>query len=244
MADDSSVDITQGNGFHRPLCKRTTAHSGTSTESRRSTYVEFIKSCYNNHPEAFGFYEQLVDYLRKTCASQEKPTLFEAWPVSLPPEFYPASFPFEALDWEARAERPRVAIVEGFPSPDVIQQLGTKWNLRPEFFIGHIFAGSSNNQRAGFYGLPTLPSRQDSIVCIQFTSLVKSLVEGPSVNSYLEKRMEVEKACRQCEKDLLSGKGYGATRFREINQHDAYYCSVEQTISFTIVSDRKPWVGK
>lgn len=70
------------------------------------------------------------------------------------------------------------------------------------------------------------------------------MVEGAGLTSYLEKRSEVEEACRQYEKRLLTGNQYGVTRFREINQYDTYYCSVEQTISFTVVANKSPWVGK
>jgi hypothetical protein len=73
---------------------------------------------------------------------------------------FPAPIPFDTLEWSAHAERPHVVMLEGFPSPDAILQLAQRWNLRPEFFIGHIF-GNQNNQR-GFYSVPTLPSRQEN----------------------------------------------------------------------------------
>ncbi|KAF2806254.1 uncharacterized protein BDZ99DRAFT_501154 [Mytilinidion resinicola] len=238
----------QGSGRHMslPISLPETAitHSNISGEIRLSNYVDFVKSCYRSHPEAFSYYEQLVDHLGPSSkkpihTSLEKPKLFEAWPAS-PSQTYPVSFPFESQEWDAHSERPRPALLEGFPSPDTMLQLGARWNLRPEFFIEHIFGNNSTNNRAGFYGRPTLPSRQDNIMRIQFTSSVRSLVEGPSMESYVEKRLEIEEACRQCEKDLFSGKCYGATRFREIYQQDAYYCSIEQTISFTVIADRKP----
>lgn len=40
-----------------------TAHPTASGELRLSLYVDFVKSCYRNHPEAFTYYEQLIDYL-------------------------------------------------------------------------------------------------------------------------------------------------------------------------------------
>ncbi|KAI1740717.1 hypothetical protein F4680DRAFT_417589 [Xylaria scruposa] len=227
-----------------PLSQATALSVSSGDPPRRLKYVEYIRSCYQNHPEAFSYYEQLVDYLErgtKKCShsSEEKPRVFEARLASS--LSYPAPFPFDPLEWSAHSERPRIVILEGFPSPEAVLQLAQRWNMRPEFFIGHIF-GSYGNQ-CSFYSLPTLPSRQENIIRIHFNSLVKSLVEGPGLTSYLEKRSEVEEACRQYEKQLLIGNRYGVTRYREINQHDTYYCSVEHITSFTVVSNKSSWVA-
>ncbi|OQU96853.1 hypothetical protein CLAIMM_02878 [Cladophialophora immunda] len=160
---------------------------------------ERIRSCYQNDPEAFSYYEELVDYIEKGLKK----------------------------DLGSSEDKPRLA---------------QWWNLRPEFFTGHIFGSIQNHQR-GFYSLPTLPSRQENVIRIHFVSLVKSLVERPGLTSFLEKRSEVEEACRQYEKHLFTGNRFGVTRFREISQHDACYCSVEQIISFTVAANRSPWVA-
>ncbi|KAI1391823.1 uncharacterized protein F4822DRAFT_106251 [Hypoxylon trugodes] len=213
--------------------------------SRRLPYVDYIRSCYRNDPEAFSYYEELVDYIEKITKKssnlcEERPRVFEAQSV-MSPISYPALFPFDPLEWSAHSEKPRIVMLEGFPSPDAVLQLAYRWNLRPEFFIGHIF-GSQNSQR-GFYSIPTLPSRQENIIRIHFSSLVKSLAEGTGLASYLEKKSEVEEACRQYEKRLLSGDRYGVTRYREIHQHDTYYCSVEHITSFTVVVNKSSWVA-
>lgn len=223
----------------------TTPSAPSSDPLQRTAYIEYIRSCYHNDPEAFSYYEALVDYIERGTkkylnSSEEKPRVFEARsPISS--ISYPTSFPFDILEWADHSDRPRIVMLEGFPSPSAVLDLAQRWWLRPEFFIEHIF-GSQNNQR-GFYSIPTLPSRQENIIRIHFSSLVKSLVEGSSLTSYLGKRSEVEEACQQYEKQLLNGNRYGVTRYRDIHQHDTYYCSVEHVTSFTVVPNKSPWVA-
>ncbi|KAF9765339.1 hypothetical protein IL306_002427 [Fusarium sp. DS 682] len=212
---------------------------------RRQTYVDYIRSCYKNDPEAFSYYEALVDFIEKGSRkypnlAKQKPRFFELRPVASQIQ-YPALFPFDLVNWSAPSERPRVAMLEGFPSPAAIVQLAQAWNLRPEFFIGHIFGKESNP--SALYADPILPSSQDNVIRVHFSSLVKSLVQGPGLSSYMEKRAELDKASQQYEKLLFAGNHSGVTRFRGINQHDAYYCSVEQTISFTVVKNKASWVA-
>lgn len=220
----------------------------TTSEDRslRSAYVEFIRSCYQNYPEARSFYEQLVDYIKPTFGnincSLQKPRVYE---VTAPPrqDLSLFSFPFDTVDWENPQWRPRVVVLEGLPSPDCIALLGIKCSIRPNFFIGHLFSSQRQNQQAGLYELPTLPSQQDNTVRIHFTSLVKSVVEGSDYREKPTKRSEIEEVCRQCEKDLFREGRYGATRFRSIDQYNGHFCSIEQTVSFTVAMSGEKWVG-
>jgi hypothetical protein len=216
----------------------------THDDRYRSAYIEFIQSCYRYHPEAFSYYDQLVDFINHDFRTEpqppQKPTLFELQ-ASFEAE---EQFPFVAAEWERTPRQPRVAVLEGFPSPSSIALLGAKLLVRPEFFIGHLFAGFQHSRQLRFYEFPTLPSRQSNVVSIHFTSLVKPLVNGATLDSYLAKRKEVEDAIRRCDKTLFNEGPFGATRFRAINQHDSYFCSVEQTVSLTVVMDRDQWVGK
>ncbi|KAF5656576.1 hypothetical protein FCIRC_13585 [Fusarium circinatum] len=130
----------------------------------------------------------------------------------------------------------------GFPSPDAVVQLAQKWNLRPESFIGHIFGNESDPR--GFYSEPTLPSRQGNVVRVHFSSLVKSLVSGPSPKLFMKKRAAVEEACRKYEKRLFTEDKFGVTRFRGVSQHDTYCCSIEQAVSFMVVPNKRTRVGR
>ncbi|KAG5770495.1 hypothetical protein H9Q72_002660 [Fusarium xylarioides] len=213
-------------------------------ELRRQTYVDYIRSCYKNDLEAFSYYEALVDYIEKGSRkyqgqTQHQPKIFELRPIDSAIQ-YPALFPFTPLDWSSSSKRPQIVMLEGFPSPDAVVQLARRWNLRPELFIGHIFGNPSNPH--GFYSDPTLPSRQGNVVRVHFSSLVKSLVQGPSLKLSMENRSAVEEACRTYEKRLFAEGQFGVTRFREINQHDTC-CSIEQAVSFTVVPNKGSWVG-
>ena len=171
------------------------------------------------------------------------PKLFEVTPLQSGSTF-PFCFPLQPTGWDHEQRYPRVAVLEGFPSPTYTAFLGARWDLRPEFFIGHMFPGRGQTQRDNLFEQPTLPSRRDNIIRVQLASLVKSLVEVPVVESHTARRLEVDEAFRQCEKDLLSDRRYGATRFRRINLHDGQFCSVEQTVSLTVATEKSQWTGK
>lgn len=211
---------------------------------KRLQYVKFIRSCYQNHPEAFNYYEQLVDYLEpKSDASffsLQTPELFEV----ATPDLYPVSSPFSVAEWNGEQQRPWVAILEGFPSPEHIVTLGARWSIRPEFFIGHLFSSCKQTQKSSLYELPTLLSRQENVVHIQCASLVKSLVEGLGSDTSPLRRLEVEKAQTQCQKTLFAEKRYGATRLRNVNAYNSQSYSVEQTISMTVAVNGEKWTGK
>ncbi|KAF5706317.1 hypothetical protein FMUND_11682 [Fusarium mundagurra] len=195
-------------------------------ELGRQTYVDYIRSCYKNDLEAFSYYEALVDYIEKGSRkypgqTQHKPRIFELRRIESPIQ-YPALFPFNLMDWSTTSERPRVVMLEGFPSPEAVVQLAQRWKTRPDD--------------------PTLPSRQGDVVRVHFSSLVKSLVQGPSLKLFMGKRAAVEEACRKYEKRLFAEDQYGVTRFRGVNQHDTCCCSIEQTVSFKVVPNKASWV--
>ncbi|KAF5629910.1 insecticidal toxin complex [Fusarium tjaetaba] len=112
----------------------------------------------------------------------------------------------------------------------------------PRISYGNISPTSKNDPDC-FYGDRTLPSRQGNFVHVNFSSLVKSLVQGPSLKLFMEKRSAVEEACRKYEKRLFAEDQYGVARFRGVNQHDTYCCSIEQTVSFTAVPNKASWAA-
>ncbi|KAI1084629.1 hypothetical protein F5B20DRAFT_522428 [Whalleya microplaca] len=212
------------------------------TEIHQEAYVEFIKSCYRAHPASFAYYDRLIDYLRQTSyhpqSSLQAPRTFDA-SGPCQSDIYPIPFPFKVTNAEETKtnSHPRVIVLEGFPSPACIVSLGTKWYIRPEFFIGHLNPVTQGR----LYESPTLLSLQDNLVRVRYISLIKSLVDRPKSFLIKKHRSEMNNTCLRQEKGLLTDRKYGASRFRRINLHDSQMCSVEQTVSMTVVGDPAHW---
>ncbi|KAK9769979.1 hypothetical protein SCAR479_13369 [Seiridium cardinale] len=207
----------------------------------RETYVEFIRSCYHNHPESFSYYGRLIDHLKqgsdRTQTRLQEVRLFEVSTLAAASS-YPCLFPFQRTTDDHVQEKPRIAVLEGFPSPTCIASLGSKWHIRPEYFLGHL-----PTTGGALYELPTLPSLQDNLICIQYASVVRPFTDRKPTNSLASRRSDLAKACAQQEKLLSSDKRYGTTRFRKVNQHDSQISSVEQTVSLTVIGEADKWTA-
>ncbi|KAJ5160566.1 uncharacterized protein N7482_007570 [Penicillium canariense] len=218
----------------------------------RSVYVRHIQSCYRCHPEAISFYDQLADYLQG-CSGRRKSSLQEVQFFELTPlssiDTYPKASPFVKAEPHGKQHGPRVGVLEGFPCPDFIAFLGAEFAVRPEFFIEHLPMSLKKRVTGGVYELPTLPSRNDNVVRVQFSCLIRSLspysdqLAGQTSKSMQQKRADVEDARLKFEKGLIKSGKYGATHIRRIVVHDHDMCSIEGMISFTIATQYPHWHG-
>lgn len=223
----------------------------SSSTDDRSVYLRHIRSCYRYHPEAASFYEQLADFL-DACSGQRKSRLqevklFEISPLSND-DVYPKAFPFITAGLHDENCKPRIGVLQGFPHPDCIAFLGAEFAVRPEFFIEHLPVSLKLSDSVP--ELPTLPSRQDNVVRVHFSRLVKPMSPYPSRLSgqtslhMRQKRAEMEGLRLNYEKALVNHRMYGATHVRKIVVHDSDICSVEEMVSFTIATHRNNWHGE
>jgi hypothetical protein len=217
----------------------------------KPAYAKFIKSCYALHPEAFTYYEELVDYIDpgsdSRCFSLQAPELFEMTQRS-PPGSYPGGFPFAEAEWNEEQQRARVAILEGFPSPDCIAFLGMKWRIRPEFFVNNLEPTcrlpQNSTQNLKLYEQPTLHSRQENMVHIRFVNIIQKINKGADERTFSQKRKALESACQQSQMTLFKEYRYGVTRFRKLALYSSQYYGTEQLLSLTIAVDGDKWTGK
>ncbi|KAL4936543.1 cora-like Mg2+ transporter protein-domain-containing protein [Aspergillus oleicola] len=220
----------------------------------RAVYLKHIESCYRYHPEAFSFYDQLADYLQQRSGTgRQRSTLqevkfFEITPLASSAT-YPVAFPLHRIEIHDQQHRPRVGVLEGYPDPDCIAFLGAEFAVRPEFFIEHLPMSLKRGVNARVHELPTVPSRQDNVVRVPFSRLVKSLAPYPDssatqTSSFMyRKRNEVEEARVNYEKGLVKYEKYGAAHIRRIIVHDREMCSIEEMVSFAIATHGNQWCG-
>ncbi|VUC30706.1 unnamed protein product [Clonostachys rosea] len=212
----------------------TSTFSSTSlNECNHSRYLAYIRSCYRSFPEAAPYYEQLIDHLNLQRGAQlQSIQLLELEPP-LDPSEYPVLLPSRPVEFIHEQYRPRVAILQGYPSPECIAHLGASFSIRPEFFIGHLSCAIPGSTRMPLEAL-SLPSSQENLVRIPFCIVARS----PNPIDHLTS--DVERALLTSEKKLRDEGRYGASRFRKVNIHDERTYSLEESMAFTIVqSDNK-----
>ncbi|KAJ5528252.1 hypothetical protein N7513_012411 [Penicillium frequentans] len=218
-----------------------------------SIYLRHIRSCYRYYPEAISFYEQLADFLN-TCSGKRKSRLqevklFEIIPISTA-DVYPKAFPFATAQLHEEQHKPRIGVLQGFPHPDCIAFLGAEFAVRPEFFIEHLPLSLKPSAKDSVPELPTLPSRQDNVVRVHFSRLLKPLspyssrVSAQTSLHMRQKRAELEDLRLNYEKSLVNHRMYGATHVRKVVVHDSDMYSVEEMLSFTIATHQDNWHGE
>lgn len=213
-----------------------------------SVYLTFIEACYRGYPEAVCYYDRLIGHLRKSSSKPDTARTSALQRVNIyqvtdgNTTTYPTAFPFTAVDWQHRQDRVGVAILEGYPSPNRVNFLGSRFgNIRPEFFIANL--ADTKDASGGLYELPNLVFAQDNLVRIQFASLIRSLIPASDSGQLGQKRSLIENALLRYDKSLACEGRYGATRFRQVNMHDHQVYSTEETVSLTIAFEGSSWCG-
>lgn len=138
---------------------------------------------------------------------------------------------------------PCLAIVEGFPSPEVINHLGAKYQLRPEVFLGHLEFERVLSQTITSFELPTLSSYRDNVVHVRLATLGRTSRDFSLRKTISSRQAKANDHARQIEKSLFEEKRYGATRYRKVNIHNSRYFSIEQMVTFTVGRDAQSWTG-
>ena len=215
-------------------------------ESLVLSYSNYIKSCFRRQHEAAPYYKQLLDFLDPGAAhgssSLQKPRYFDL------PKSLRRSSDHAARDDSgdrARNAQPRIAVLEGFPSPESISAIGANERVRPEVFIGHLDFSCSSTFSPEFYELPSLPSDRQNIVHIRLMTMGRTMPGDSRLKSQAENRLKANKRCTAFERRLFEGKQYGATRFRKVHLHSSQVFTVEQMVSFSVSkSGPEPWCGE
>lgn len=216
----------------------------------RRTYIEYIESCFRNYPESLAYYEPLKEHLEAGTGRQyttlQSVSLFQVASCHEEEHRFPRLYPFDRVEWSSEAQRPRIAVIEGFPSPESIGLLGAKYLIRPEFFIGNLRLTRSRVAPSHSYDLPTIPSLQANLIRIRFASAVRDLKDPIAQTStqLSRQRSDLAKAFSRYDQGLTNNRRYGDTRFRRIYQHDSRTFSIEQAIFMTISQVGEQWTGK
>ena len=217
-------------------------------ELPRSIYSRYIKSCFNSRPSSGAYYKQLLDFLDSGnhlgTSHLQTPHCYEITDKSRDSTSIDCPI-FKEIESSAPCSQPRIAILEGFPSPESIDTMGAEELIRPELFIGHLDFSRNEHSLQRYYELPALPSDRSNIIHVRLATLGQSFSRDTETRSYTHERMAADKKCFDFENQLFHRKHYGATRFRKVHIHNSRTVSVEQLVSFTVTQrPDQPWCGK
>jgi len=217
-------------------------------ESLGSSYSLYVKSCFHYRSDLAPYYEQLLRFLelgiQHGTSHLQIPRFFELrnQPQTLPEGGLTA---FKELPNGIPRQSPRIAVLEGFPSPECIGSIGAGQLARPELFIGHLDFSRDPNSLHRYFELPALPSDRSNIVHVRLITLGQSLSGVKKTDLHVRDRAAVDRECLDFENQLFRRKHYGATRFRKVHLHNTRVFSVEQIVSFSVTQQKgQPWCGK
>lgn len=145
----------------------------------------------------------------------------------------PLSLP---LDRSAQADNPEhnsLLILNGYPSAEWINELGSKYNIDPEFFHRHL-SFLQDNQLESHTPAYTLPSHQSTITQISVISVgsQEDSWRADRKSQRLESKIKMDEYLH----DLKVGRGWGPGHsiVRSYTVHDSKEFSIQQLVTVYI----------
>ncbi|KID60290.1 hypothetical protein MBR_10408, partial [Metarhizium brunneum ARSEF 3297] len=231
----------------------TIVSSGGSSASYVEEYVQVIKSCFSKDSVIGPYFYQLIDYLQSDSTSESRmnpvPSAIRLRASSdlIHQTYAPATQPW-GLDIPEKnvtqTQAPCLITIEGLPSPSCVAYLGSKYGLRPEYWLGHLSLGRQSPTHDKFFELPALPSRRGNIVQVLIPFLGRRTGSSYATHVSAIERLQAQQKLEEWDRHLFQNKKFGATRLRKLHLHSSQYFSIEQLVSFTVCT-RTPnsWVG-
>lgn len=200
-------------------------------------YIAVIKSCFANHAVAKPYYSLLLGYLQRQSHTVSNQSAIEIVPSTHQTsqengtKLWGTDIPISDV---SRTENPCIVLVEGLPSPSSVAELGTKHNVRPEFWLGHLGLDRQSATPEPSFELPNLPSRRDNIVRVTIPIIGRRTGGFSPLNLSTVERQQARERHESWERQILQDNKYGATRIRKIHIHNSRYFSIEQLVSYTV----------
>ncbi len=146
----------------------------------------------------------------------------------------------------AEIQTPCLITIEGLPSPSCVAYIGSKYRLRPEYWLGNLSLGRQSLNQGDFFELPNLPSRRGNVVQVSIPILGRRTGSTYVTHISAVERLQAKQKIEDWDRQLFHGKKFGSTRLRKLHMHNSQFFSIEQLVSFTVCprKDLKGWIGK
>lgn len=221
-------------------------------------YIQAIKSCFATNTVISPYFYQLIDYIESEArhgyhmnpiptairirGSSDPATQSQADGRTLK---QPWGFDVPETDVD-RSQTPCLLTIEGLPSPGCVAYIGSRYRLRPEYWLGNLSFDRQNPTQC-YFELPNLPSRRDNVVQVSIPALGRRTGSSSSTPRHLsaKERRDAKEKLEEWDGQLFPLKKFGATRIRRLHLHDSDFFSIEQLVSFSVcVRSPDVWIGK
>lgn len=195
-------------------------------------YIQAIKSCFATNTVTSPYFYQLIDYIQSEARLGHHmnpiPTAIRIRAPSDPTTQsqsdggttqQPWGFDVAEKDVD-RSQTPCLLTIEGLPSPGCVAYIGSRYRLRPEYWLGNLSFGRQNPTQSCFFELPNLPSRRDNVVQVSIPALGRRTGSSSSTHLSAQERRDAKKKLEEWDGQLFGLKKFGATRLG-VFQHRA-----------------------
>lgn len=155
-------------------------------------------------------------------------------------------------DDETRRKQPggRLVFFQGYLPPRLINHLGAKFSIDPEFFFRHLDFPTIRSPSPGHFFMHSLPSIHPDIIRIRIPLIIscdhlRSMPDGsgeatPSrLREYCQKQMNEYLANVTKRVDVDPGEAM----VRRFSVHDIYHFSIEQIVTIHLSRVSQSWTG-
>lgn len=231
----------------------TIASSDASSASYVEEYVQVIKSCFSKDSVIGPYFYQLIDYLQSDSTSESRMSpvpsaiLLRASSHSVHQPYAPTTQTW-GLDIPEKnvtqTQAPCLITIEGLPSPSCVAYLGSKYGVRPEYWLGHLNLGRRDPTHDAFFELPALPSRRGNVVHVLIPFLGRRTGSSYATHVSARERLEAQQKLEEWDRGLFQNKKFGATRLRQLHLHSSQYFSIEQLVSIHCLHQNPKQLGR
>lgn len=127
----------------------------------------------------------------------------------------------------------QLLFLRGYPSPDWVNLIGSKYRVDPEIFRRHL----QFDTKEDLFDLPSLPSASQNIIRLSIPSI-------GNLSSTTAGRAEAERALQGYCNSLGTRTNFiGESIVRKFSSHDDQHCSIEQDIRISVLRRGNGWIG-
>ncbi|KAL8676316.1 MAG: hypothetical protein Q9224_007297, partial [Gallowayella concinna] len=161
----------------------------------------------------------------------------------------PSSFRYHDLDALLLSPQPernkgQVLFLQGFLPQDWVTAIGSKYDIKPDFFKRHLDFSSQSDHRNAF-SLPSLPSTRDNHFELNINTIFchsTTLAGDESGNSTQKCRMKQEEQLSTYRRQLRAHARGGDSLVRGYSTLDSQYSVLEQRISICETKNGDGWL--
>ncbi|KAJ5634366.1 hypothetical protein N7528_002208 [Penicillium herquei] len=140
----------------------------------------------------------------------------------------------------------QLLFVQGFPSPTLVANLGSRYRIDPEFFCRHLdfFDISAHGQ---YFNMPSLLNSTNNIIHVSVSTILTNATAYSTTNShedFISNRQLMRHQMFRYKRSLQNSASCGDSIVREYSILSDRYSIIEQRVSICLAENGDSWTGK